>query len=515
MSIDDYIPQPSKVVKGPRLILGYLGLLTALVGIVVMLPLIYILFTPAEWGLAWCFMLPGGAMITLGSALFFSLIYHRTHARLENHQDAFIVVSCWIIAILGTSFPFWISGQLNFHQALFEVTSGWTTTGLTVFDVTQPHVGAFLLARTNTMLFGGVGLILVMISIFSDRYGMRLYSAEGHSDRFLPNLLRSSRTIVAIYVGFITAGTIAYLCFGMSLFDAFNHSVTAFATGGFSTKPDSIGYFSPQNGFSLVQTCGIQVVSISLMLLGSISFISYIFLFRGKFKVFFHNCENRTEAAILAVAIPLLVIAVVASNTVARGDAAMFSVFHAVSALTTAGFQIGEFTSATFPAVLLILTVLMLFGGQTNSTSGGFKIFRVHLFFKSIWIKIRNTFSPLNCRHADRVDLYDTSFFLDTSLIHDNNLFLMVNFSVFALGAMIFAFAGVPIGQALFETASMIGTVGLSTGMVTASSPTYFYYVASAIMILGRLEIFVVVYSLIYMVRAPFKALSAAFSHRR
>lgn len=514
MSIDDYMPQQKKVVKGPRLIIGYLGLLTALIGIVVLLPLIYILFDKNEWNYAWCFALPGALLISLGLGLFFPFIYHKPHAKLENHQDAFIVVSCWIIAILGTSLPFWLSGKLNFHQSIFEVTSGWTTTGLSVFNVEEAHINCFLLARTNTMLFGGVGLVLVMISIFSDRYGMRLYSAEGHSDRFLPNLLRSSRTIVLIYIGFISAGIIAYLCFGMTFFDAFNHSITAFATGGFSTKSASIGYFNPTNGFSLVQTCGIQVVSISLMLLGSISFISYIFLFKGKFKVFFSNCENKAELFILALAIPLLVIAVAVSGAVTSGDIAMFSVFHAVSALTTAGFQIGEFTSNTFPAVLLILTILMLFGGQTNSTSGGFKIFRVHIFFKSIWIKIRNTFSPLNCRHADRVDLYETSFFLDTTTIHESNLYLMVNVLVFITGVMIFGFSGAPLGQALFETASMIGTVGLSTGMVTIDSPTYFFYVSSAIMILGRLEIFVIFYSIIYTIRAPFRAVQRRISRR-
>ena len=85
-----------------------------------------------------------------------------------------------------------ISQDLSFTQAYFEAVSGWTTTGLSVMDVeSTPHI--FLIYRSIMQFFGGVGIVLVMISALSSTFGMRLYNSEGHSDRILPNLIKSSR----------------------------------------------------------------------------------------------------------------------------------------------------------------------------------------------------------------------------------------------------------------------------------------------------------------------------------
>ena len=115
------------------------------------------------------------------------------------------------------------------------------------------------------LFFGGVGLVLVMISVLSDRHGMRLYCAEGHTDRLVPNLVKSARMIIVIYTGYIISGTLLYIYFGMNWFDALNHSIAALSTGGFSTKAESIGYYG---------SFGIEAVTIVLMLLGSTNFFS-------------------------------------------------------------------------------------------------------------------------------------------------------------------------------------------------------------------------------------------------
>ena len=92
---------------------------------------------------------------------------------------------------------------------------------------------------------------------------MRLYCAEGHTDRLVPNLVKSARMIIVIYTGYIISGTLLYIYFGMNWFDALNHSIAALSTGGFSTKAESIGYYG---------SFGIEAVTIVLMLLGSTNF---------------------------------------------------------------------------------------------------------------------------------------------------------------------------------------------------------------------------------------------------
>lgn len=159
--------------------------------------------------------------------------------------EVIVVFMTWLIVIVITAVPFVMTGQYSFTQAVFETTSGLSTTGLSVVDTAKAsHI--FLIHRTVLLFFGGIGLVLVMTSVLSEVYGMRLYHAEGHSDRLLPNLLESSRLIIGIYSGYILSGTLLYVLFGMSPFDAVNHAVAALSTGGFSTHPESIGYYDSQ-----------------------------------------------------------------------------------------------------------------------------------------------------------------------------------------------------------------------------------------------------------------------------
>lgn len=71
-----------------------------------------------------------------------------------------------------------------------------------------------------------------MISALSDRYGMKLYASEGHYDRFMPNLLKSSRAILLIYLGFINFRCYSLCNLWYAVFDAIV-SIAAVATGGF------------------------------------------------------------------------------------------------------------------------------------------------------------------------------------------------------------------------------------------------------------------------------------------
>lgn len=112
---------------------------------------------------------------------------------------------------------------------------------------------------------------------------MRLYHAEGHSDRLLPNLVESARLIIGIYSGYILSGTLLYVFFGMNFLDAFNHAAAALSTGGFSTHPESIGYY---------QSLAIEIITIVLMLLGSTNFFVHLLRINGKFKEFFLHCET-------------------------------------------------------------------------------------------------------------------------------------------------------------------------------------------------------------------------------
>ena len=105
--------------------------------------------------------------------------------------------------------PFFLSGQLKFVQALFESVSGWTTTGLSVMDVTQTsHI--FLFYRSFMQYCGGLGFIMMIVMLLPDKRSMDLFNAEGHPDKLMPNLRKTAQTIFAMYLVFLLIGTAAY-----------------------------------------------------------------------------------------------------------------------------------------------------------------------------------------------------------------------------------------------------------------------------------------------------------------
>ena len=478
-------------VEGYLLILSYMGVILILIGCIVLLPLLMLLPFPEELDQARYFIIPGTCAILAGYLL--TLISrNRPRGQLRRHQDTIIVVAAWIAAILICSVPFQLTGNYNFTQAVFECTSGWSTTGLSVVDVANcPKL--FLMFRSIMLFFGGVGLVLVMLSVLSDSFGMRLYNAEGHSDQLLPNLLRSSRTIIAIYAGYILAGTLAYMCFGMNWFEALNHSIAALSTGGFSTEPASIGAYN---------SLPIELITVVLMLLGCTNFLAHMYLIRGKLKNFFGYCEVKFMLLLVAVAVPVGAALLCRDGLAAgAGEGLRVSLFQVVSALTTTGFQTIPSFAAWTPALLMLLILLQLVGGGTGSTAGGMKQFRVYVMLKNVVWSFRDKFSNRRTVRADTIRYPDRDEVLDVGQKSEIGSFLLLYLLVFGLGTCILTFCGNSIGDSMFEFSSALGTVGLSVGITAYNASPLVLWTETAGMFVGRLEIYVVFLALFQVVR--------------
>lgn len=142
-------------------LVGYTGQLLIVIGGLHLVPLLLIPFFPDEAALAGGFLLAALPLIALGTYL---------HARfapsaalsLTLQEGSVIVVGIWVVAILVSTIPFIVSYQMTFVHALFESTSGWTTTGLTVIDVTAaPKLILFF--RSFIQLAGGAGIAIIAL----------------------------------------------------------------------------------------------------------------------------------------------------------------------------------------------------------------------------------------------------------------------------------------------------------------------------------------------------------------
>lgn len=470
----------TQTVAGYRLIVGYLGVMMMILGVILLLPLLVLLAYPQEIHEAKYFIIPSVSALVIGYFLA-TQIRDKEKGKLLKNQDAIIVTGAWMLAIIVSAMPFVLTGSYSFTQAVFETSSAWSTTGLSVVDVeTTSHV--FLMYRSILLFFGGVGLVLIMLSVLSDTYGMRLYHAEGHADKLLPNLIRSTRIIVSMYSGYILCGMALYLLFGMNWFDALNHSIAALSTGGFSTHAASIGYYD---------SVEIELITMILMLLGQTNFLAHLFLLKGKFKNFFRYSENQFSLMILCLFVPAIAFIFFYSGAMAMPEAFRVASFQAISALTTTGFQtVSSFVNLP-QSILLLMILLMLIGGGSGSTAGGIKQIRITILLKNIYWTLQSRFTGNRVFQAHFIQRVEKKERIQPLEITEAGTYFFTYLLVFFLGTFILTLYGADLTSAMFEFSSALSTVGLSMGIMTYDAPSVVLWVGSIGMILGRLEIYV------------------------
>ena len=511
---------------GWRLIVGYLGAFLMMIGVIVLIPMVMIIFFPREWR-AWApFFITSIFSIALGFVAYYFCLAGAEKGKLEKHQDALLLVLLWIMALFVSAFPFFLHGYLSpgaykysFIESLFEGTSGFSTTGLTVyrhfldcymeggewheisaaanaeavaisFEANCPHI--FIFYRSVLHFFGGVGLVLIAASAISDAHGMKLYTAEGHNDKLLPNLKKSSRLILTIYGGYMLAGTIALWFFGMDWFDALQHSVASLATGGLSSRSTSLYYFinpeniesykavdqalksgcafsnlSGYNGVMPVSTLGMEIIAVILMLLGATNFVIHTELFAGKFKQFVRDVEIRFVIMLTAIGVPLMLIGTLSQwsgeGTISFGTAFRYSVFQFVSCLTTTGFSNVKTIVYLGPSVLFLSVVTMSIGGGMGSTGGGLKQYRTALCLKEVWWEIKYHSSPKRMLNPKPFFRFGVKKQLSDSEFKDISQYAIVYVTSILIGSTVVALLPtVTFDQAIYEVSSAISGTGNS-----------------------------------------------------
>ncbi|MGC1310240.1 MAG: TrkH family potassium uptake protein [Phormidesmis sp.] len=472
-----------------RAVLGYTGLIGMIAGLAILSPLIALLAYPEEANLAWGFLLPGLLLSGLGLLLWRSLT-PKDGITLTLPEGSIIVVLAWLLAVLFGTVPFLTVGDLNFTQAMFESTSGWTTTGLSVVDVTQTSQ-LILLYRSIMELWGGAGLAIITLSAIAGPVGASLSSAEGRSEQLAPNIRRSAKLVLIIYSGLCAIGIVALRVSGVGWFDAVNHAFAALSTGGFSTRSDSIGYWdSPY----------VEAVTIVLMLFGGLNFVTIYLLLTGQIKSVIRNGQVRLQALF----IPLAAIAIFFGSAVALyptlSKAIRVSIFEAVTALTTTGFSTvgyGDWSALPWLAML----VLMLIGGGAGSTAGGIKQLRIYILYRALVTDLKAMLLPAGAVSETKIWQGDQDRFVNAEQVRQVALFVFLYLGVFGLGATVMTAYGYPLQDSLFEYASTLGTVGLSVGVTAADAPAGVLWAQVIGMFLGRLEFFTVFVGVAYLLR--------------
>ena len=527
-----------KVVMGPRMVFGYLGIFLVLIGILTALPLALLIFYHDE-AKGWSyFAYPALFDIALGLFLYFFCICKKQRANFARNENSALLVLIWIAAVLSGAFPFYLAHlagnmSMTFTESFFESASAYSTTGLTcfkdfldgklVYDSTNaslytlvagasfcPHLYTF--HRAEMQFVGGVGLVLLLSMVLGNSAGMSLYVGEGHGDRLLPNLKRSAGRIFGIYILYTAVGALALFLAGMEPFDAATTSMAALSGGGFSPRSSNIAYYSGAgvtNGLYASDPLAIQIIVMVLVILSGISFVLHTFLLTGRFKQFFKDDEVRFFFILLFTGCLISACGSIykyGSNYLDNIDNnIMDSVFYIVGCATTSGFASTSMSRMLELGKPLIYvgTVLMVIGGGAGSCGGGLKQYRVFIMLKDLYYRMRYQNSPSRILHPHRTYRYGEESEIDDATVKEASQYTVLFLGFFIVSIIILNFLPeIDSEVAAFNVASAMSNTGLSmTDYVYygAKYPDYYptlLWVLAIGCLVGRLEIFPLFYGL-------------------
>ena len=399
-------------------------------------------------------------------------------------KQAFTLTSLSWLALTGfAALPF-AFGELNmsYTDAFFETMSGLTTTGATVITNLDDAPPGILLWRALLQWFGGIGIIVMAISVLPmlNIGGMQLFRLESSdtSEKILPRTAQIAGSITRLYFGITLACVISYLLAGMDMFDAIAHAMTTIATGGFSTRNDSLGAFGAP----------VAMVAIFFMLVSAVPFVAYLQLVNRKLDKFVRDEQIRTFFLLALFAAGTMWIYQLAMMDDSAGSALLSAAFNTTSILTGTGYATADY-GAWGPFAVSIFFILTFVGGCAGSTACGLKIFRLQVVVKAGWRYIRQLTRPNGVfviRYNGRL--------LDDDVANSVVAFVLIFILTFVAVATSLSLMGLDPLTALSAAAAAIANVGPGLGPEIGPSgtyaglPTQAKWVLAFGMLLGRLE---------------------------
>jgi trk system potassium uptake protein TrkH len=404
-------------------------------------------------------------------------------------KEAFIIVSfSWLFASLFGAIPYLLSGTVaSFTDGFFETMSGFTTTGATIFSDIERLPHGILFWRSLTQWLGGMGIIVLFVAILSSFGvgGMQLYRAElpGHmTEKIKPRISETAKILWETYLLLTIFETLVLWGLGMSLFDAMCHAFGSVATGGFSTKNASIGYYSNPL---------IHWAVTLFMFLSGVNLALYYQAFRGRsLKYFWRNSEYRLYAIFVFIGIVILSISV-AGDFSSLGETLRQASFHVVALITTTAYTTVNYSEWTVvPQILLV--ALMFVGGCAGSTAGSIKVGRILLLLKQGKLELQRALHP---RAILSIKVDGKPVGQDTVITVA--VFFFSYMLIIALGTVVMGMMGLDLLSAFTSVAACLGNVGSGLGLVGPSQnysfvPSFGKYLLAFVMLLGRLELFTV-----------------------
>ena len=438
-----------------------------------------------EYHIISSFSVPFVIVILIGIPLM--LLLRADHQHMNLKQGLLLVPLCWFSVSVMGSIPYMLSGVIpQLSAALFETSSGLTTTGATVLSDIEIVPKAILFWRSLTHWLGGMGIVVLIVALFpSASIGGNIMIATespGPSlEKITPKINHMAKIFWLLYTVLTVLEIVLLLLGGMNLFDAITHAFATLATGGFSTQNTSIAEYSSY----------IQIVIIVFMILAGINFSMYFLFLTRSFSTILRDSELKMYLFIIVMSSAIIIFSLVVSTNAPLGSSIRDTFFQVVSFITTTGFVSTNYE--LWPNLAQAMLFLLMFvGGCAGSTGGGIKVIRITVILKYIKREINKIFSPMRVQHIT----------VNRKKVEDDYIKLVMFFVFCYIAVLLFTTLVISADNhdllTSFTTAlATLGNIGPGFAKV---GPIYTYEIfspwlktfLSIVMITGRLELFAV-----------------------
>jgi trk system potassium uptake protein TrkH len=425
----------------------------------------------------------------IGSALF-SL--NPKSKNIRKREGYLIVALSWIAICLLGALPYLFQIEdLGIINGIFESSSGFTTTGASIFNDVESLPEGILFWRSLTQWIGGMGIIVFTIAIFPllGVGGVELFVAESPgptSDKIHPRIKSVAIRLWLIYLGLtLLLCSILFLFSGMNFFDSINHALTTLSTGGFSTKNSSIAFFGPECQYPIML----------FMVIGGVNFTILYYLLKRKFKRAFQSEEFKYYLLFLFLVITAFTLILYYSKDIGLEKSFRDSAFQIISLVTTTGYITTDYT-AWNNTLTLVCFLLLFIGGSAGSTAGGIKIVRHLVLLKNSILEYVRLLHP-NAYIRLKIDHTVVNGRIITHIL----VFLLSYTLLFIIGSLIMMTLlendPNPFLTSIGSVATSLANVGPAIGSVGPIDtfghlPGAGKLLLTFLMIVGRLELFTV-----------------------
>lgn len=417
----------------------------------------------------------------------FPFIFIRNTPAMTLTDGYLTIVLSWLLSFIFGMLPYVLyGGEFTLINAWFESVSGYTTTGSTILNDIEALPKGLLFWRSSTHYIGGLGVVVFLLLVMpqASPYRLKLTNMEMSTLSKGGYRYKSSkivRIITGVYVGFTIACALSLWAAGMSLFDAVNHSFSIAATGGFSTRNMSIGYYQSD----LINLIVIFFMAVCAMHFGLI----YAVFATGSLKPMKNSVVGYYFGSITVCSLIVMFVLMIQGGYDSWGRAAVDSAFTVVSYMSTAGFGICD--NSTWPWFAgLVLLFVSLQCGCSGSTTGGIKVDRILIAFKGIGNEIKRRLHPSAVYQVRMSGQH-----LSDSSVHAVMMYIVTYVIVILVSIIVVMICGSDVVEAVSGVVASVGSVGPGLGELGcmdnySAQPAMSKFVYALDMFMGRLEIF-------------------------